>query len=154
MGKPPKLGRPWDGPFTILRRINDVTYELKLPAKWRMHPVIWVGYLKRYKGQGIAPPNPDYDDDGNPLYEVEDIIKDRYFYGTREYLVQWKGYSEDERTWEREDELQRHAKDALAEYLAEHPAVRPRKGTRQSSRLAHLHCHYCEISEDNPGEAD
>ena len=34
------------------------------------------------------------------LYEVENILKKRIIKGKKEYLIKWKGYPENESTWE------------------------------------------------------
>ena len=38
--------------------------------------------------------------DSSNLYEVENILKRRVIKGKREYLIKWKGYPENESTWE------------------------------------------------------
>lgn len=57
--------------------------------------------------------NDDDDDDteddgeGGDLYEVERIVTDRRnpLTGEREFLVKWKGYPENESTWEPSENL-------------------------------------------------
>jgi hypothetical protein len=45
---------------------------------------------------------------------VEKIIKGRYLPdGKAEYLIHWKGYSKDERTWEPEENLNKFFLDDL-----------------------------------------
>ena len=147
MRKVRKLEFNWDGPFPIVRKIGQVAYELKLPKTWKIHPVVWVGYLKPYKGKGITPPPPDTDDDGNLEYEIHDIINDRVRYGVREYLVHWKDYPAAERMWMSEGELMRNAKATVDEYNA-----RQAKPKRRTRKAAALRCYFCEISAEPPGD--
>lgn len=46
----PKLAKRYYGPFTILRRIGNVAYQLDLPPSSRIHPVIHVSQLRAYYG--------------------------------------------------------------------------------------------------------
>jgi hypothetical protein len=141
-----KLERNWDGPFTILRRIGEVAYELKLPRTWKMHPVVWVGYLKPHRGQGITQEPPENDDEGFPQYVIQDF-DDRVRNGVREYLVHWKDYPAAERTWETEDNLLKHARKIVEEYNSPQP-ISPR--ARRSRKRPELRCYFCEISTAPP----
>jgi hypothetical protein len=38
----------FDGPFEILEKISPVTYRLRLPEAYRMHPVLNIAHLERY----------------------------------------------------------------------------------------------------------
>lgn len=42
------------GPFTIVRRVGDVTYELDLPLDARIHPVFHVSQLKPKLGSACS----------------------------------------------------------------------------------------------------
>ena len=41
-----KLAPWWVGPFTVLERIGEVSYRLKLPSHWKLHPIFHVSLLK------------------------------------------------------------------------------------------------------------
>ena len=56
-------------------------------------------------GKFIEKPPPDIIE-GEKEWEVEDIIEERRKDGHKEYLVHWRGYPIEERTWEAEDNLQ------------------------------------------------
>jgi hypothetical protein len=44
-----KLGPQRVGPFSILRKIGSLAYELDIPDKWKIHPVISVSHLEPAK---------------------------------------------------------------------------------------------------------
>ena len=69
----------------------------------RCHPVFNVSGLRRYEENSIPgrqqpPPPPITDLDGNTRYIVDAVVDERKRRGRMEYLVQWRGYSEN--TWE------------------------------------------------------
>ena len=85
-----------------------------------VHPVINISCLKPYKehlpGQSTVHPGPiEVTEDRDEEYEVEWIV-DSHWKGQRlEYLIHWKGYPEEERTWEPAGNLT-HAKEAIADF--------------------------------------
>ncbi|KAI2664122.1 Transposon Tf2-11 polyprotein [Labeo rohita] len=61
-----KLSLRYIGPFKILRQINEVTYQLQLPPRYRIHPTFHVSLLKpcfpsatETTGAGAEPPPPE-----------------------------------------------------------------------------------------------
>ena len=73
-----KIGPKRKGPFKIIR---PVTYQLKLPPTWRIHPVFHATLLRQYKetevyGANFPRPPPDMIE-GEEVYEVEQILKHR-----------------------------------------------------------------------------
>jgi hypothetical protein len=101
------------GPYKVTEVINPVAYKLDLPREMsRTHPVFHVSLLRPYKSDGPiqAPPSPlSYDDDGVPVFEVEQILshrdQKRGRSTRREYLIKWKGYGPAHNTWEPESGL-------------------------------------------------
>ncbi|KAK3556339.1 hypothetical protein QTP70_007098 [Hemibagrus guttatus] len=85
-----KLSPRFIGPFTILKQMNPVTYKLQLPPE---------------PGDGAAEPTlPLLLDDGT-AYEVKEILDSRCCGGQLEYLVDWEGYSPEERSWVARDDI-------------------------------------------------
>ena len=71
----------------------------------KIHPVVNISQVKPYKecleGQPTFKPGPvQVTDDREIEFEVESIIDSRWKGRRLEYLVHWKGYSEEDRTWE------------------------------------------------------
>src|SRR4029078_10021433 len=47
-GRGKKLLMKYDGPFEILQKISPVTYRIRMPASYGMHPVLNIAHLERY----------------------------------------------------------------------------------------------------------
>ena len=92
-----KLDHVKVGPFFVRKKKSDVNFELDLPKEMRIHPVFHVSLLEpadpqtpvQTRGPKLSPENE---------YEVE-AIKD-YDKKSQLYLVKWKGYDDDDNTWE------------------------------------------------------
>ena len=106
-----KTNRPCDkldyrrlGPFCIQEQINPVAYRLELPASMKVHPVFHVSLLEAYKESTISgrlqPSPPSVEVEGHDEYEVEEVLDSRRRRGKLQYLIQWRGYDINERTWE------------------------------------------------------
>jgi len=94
----------WVGPFTILEKLGQVAYRLKLPGGWRVHPVFHVSLLKPYQTDGrVQPPIPLLVD-GEVFYLIDRILDHRSTKQGRkritEYLIKWQGYGPEHNTWE------------------------------------------------------
>lgn len=105
-----KLSAKFFGPYMILEKIGNVAYKLDLPATSRVHPVFHVSQLKKAVGQAkVHKQLPQVNEQGvfdlSPLriLDTRTIIKDHQV--NHQVLVQWKGCSIDEATWEAEDLL-------------------------------------------------
>jgi hypothetical protein len=109
-----KLSPRYIGLFKVLERKGEVAYQLELPARLLdVHNVFHISQLKKY----LRVPEEQL-----PLEEMdvqEDLTYEEHpikILGTAERItrskrirmcrVQWSHHSEDEATWEREDELQ------------------------------------------------
>ena len=117
-----KLTERFVGPYRVKGIISSNTIELELPSSVRIHPVVNISRIRRYrdqvKGQKVTPP-PPVEIQGEIEYEVEKILSKRKRYGKVEYLVRWKGYTAKEDTWEKESNLG-NAKEAVEEYEKEY----------------------------------
>src|SRR6185295_9148465 len=101
-GKGRKLLPKYEGPFEVQQRISNVTYKLKLPASYKIHPVINVEHLERYHADTK---NPDREKkhisrdnfDELPEWEVDRIIGEKWFKGRKrrikKFLTCFTGYS-------------------------------------------------------------
>ncbi|XP_070048523.1 uncharacterized protein [Nicotiana tomentosiformis] len=108
-----KLSPRYIGPFEVLRKIEDVAYELASPPTlWSVHPVFHVSMLWTYD----MDPSHVLDFitmglDGNLTYDVEPVaILDRQVRKLRSkniasVKVQWRGQAVGEATWETEREM-------------------------------------------------
>ncbi|KAL0176566.1 hypothetical protein M9458_028896, partial [Cirrhinus mrigala] len=106
-----KLSPRYIGPFKILRQINDVTFQLQLPPRYRIHPTFHVSLLKPYfpsatetPGAEAGTPPPEILDQPS-IYTVNQILDSRRRGGRMEYLIDWEGYGPEERSWVPRDDV-------------------------------------------------
>ena len=105
-----KLSERWVRPYVITKLVGNNAVELKLPCSMKIHPVVNISRVKPYKerllGQPLQKPGPvTVTEDRDVEYEV-DYIVDSCWNGKRlEYLVHWSGFSDKDRTWEPEGQL-------------------------------------------------
>uniref|UniRef100_A0A8C5M5Y3 Chromo domain-containing protein n=1 Tax=Leptobrachium leishanense TaxID=445787 RepID=A0A8C5M5Y3_9ANUR len=97
-----KLAPRFIGPYRVLRRINPVSYALELPKSLRIPNSFHTSLLKplvcnRYTTPVNQPPPVQVQ--GQEEYEVQALIDSRWSRGGLQYLVHWKGYGPEERSW-------------------------------------------------------
>ena len=99
--------------------MGPVTYLLKLPKSWQMHLVIHMSSLLPYCKNTIHGPNyleppPDLINRENE-WEIEAITGHKGQGPQCQYLIKWKGYRDNDNTWEPESNLD-NAAEELEEY--------------------------------------
>jgi hypothetical protein len=125
-----KLTEKWLGPYEITKLIGDNAVELRLPKLMRIHPVVNISRVRPYKehlkGQSTFRPGPvQVTEDRELEYEVDHIVDSRLKGNRLEYLVHWKGYSDEDRTWEPLGHLS-SAQDTIKDFHKVNPSA-PRK---------------------------
>ena len=75
----PKFAPKREGPFTITKVLSPLSYKLKLPTSWKIHPVFHASLLTPYHENEIhrlnfLAPHPDLIDNEEE-YEIERILK-------------------------------------------------------------------------------
>lgn len=110
-------------------------YKLDLPKTWKaIHPIFNESLLTAFKepqfpSQKKPAPPPAVTVEGSPEYEVESIDDSRIYQKQLQYLVNWKGYPKEERTWEKAAELKKVQK-KINEFHKKNPSA-PRPITQQ-----------------------
>lgn len=125
-GRGKKLLMKYDGPFEVIEKISPVSYRLRLPRSYRIHPVINIAHLELYQQSaedlGKRPSRrlqrADFDD--LPEVEVERIVGERVRKGKSgrriiQYRTRYSGFNSDHDEWLTQDEL-RNAPAILAEW--------------------------------------
>ena len=127
-----KLEAKFFGPFRVLHPVDKQAYKLELPKKWRVHKLFHVLLLEHdttRKGRvSKEVPELDAGDKDNEEYKVEAIRNSAVYANKSEsghlpglyYLVAWKGYPEEENTWELSSAVQ-HLKKLISSFHKDHP---------------------------------
>ena len=115
------------GPYSIIRKVSLLAYELDIPSGTKIHPIISVVYLSRYRSykdpfQRVPPPlGPvEYDNSGfkastDGEWKLERIVDHRTKRSGIEYLVRWKGFGPQYDVWMKQNEL-KYARQLQEEY--------------------------------------
>ena len=102
-----------------------MVYKLRLPKAWHIHDVFHASLLTPQvttPEYGIPDEPPLLElVDGESKFEVKNILQHKFIGRKKEirYLVQWRGYSRAESTWEPEEHL-RNALEVLEAYKSSH----------------------------------
>ena len=118
-----KLAPRHYGPFLITHIISCTSYQLKLPPQWKIHNVFHATLLTPYKetalnGSRNQEPAPELID-GQPKWEVEQILCVRRYRHQVQYLIRWKGFSEAHDSWEPVANI--HADELIQEFYKRYP---------------------------------
>jgi len=103
-----KFTKCFVGPYRVKAIISSNAVELELPSTIKIHPVVNVSRIRRYKsqveGQRKEMPQPMVIE-GEEEWEVEKIMNKRKVQGRDKYLVRWKGCTAEEDTWKNRENL-------------------------------------------------
>ncbi|KAI2648707.1 Transposon Tf2-6 polyprotein [Labeo rohita] len=102
-----KLSPRYVGPFRIIRQVTPVSFQLELPAEYRISPTFHVSLLKPAGDPGgvenleeTAPQTPPpLIIDGEEAYRVNTLLNSQRRRGRLQYLVDWEGFGPEERSW-------------------------------------------------------
>src|ERR1700730_6376426 len=113
-----KLAPRQYGPFKVAAKISDAAYRLELPDTWKIHDVFHASLLTPYKetekhGPNFLEPPPELIE-GEPEWEVEQILGDRTYRRKKQFLIRWKGYAPAHDSWVDESDI--NAPDLLMNY--------------------------------------
>jgi len=113
-----KLMERFIGPYVVKKIVSENAIELELPASLRIHPVVNVRRIVKYReqveGQKKIPP-PPVEVDGEKEYKVKEILDRQERRGKTRYLVKWKRYTVEENTWEGLENL-KNAREKIEEF--------------------------------------
>ena len=117
------------GPFEILEPCGMQAYRLKLPSTWRIHDIINVSRLEKwrsdkhpYEGPVIIPDEVEFEN--RQEYEVECVLNhEKDAEGVLYYRVKWAGFDDPEDyTWEPAEHLS-GARAKVTKYWRDHKKI-------------------------------
>lgn len=116
---PHKLSPRFYGPFLIIDRIGSRVHKLQLPPGAAIHNVFHVTQLKLCPNPPDSPPTlPQYlnkvSTSKEPQLILETKMVNRQNKAVTKVLVQWKGFTPEQATWE-------YYQDFIAQYPDFHP---------------------------------
>jgi hypothetical protein len=133
------------GPFGIIKKINEVSFELKLPPWLRIHPVFHVSLLEKARVNDLSSrnqlnPPPPVEIENHEEYIVQEILDSRLARRRLQYLVDWLGYPPSERCWVDSSDV--HAPVKVREFHRKYPwkpsspnSPAPRRGLGRGSNV-------------------
>jgi len=134
------------GPFKILAKIGGSAYKLDLPPSMRIHNTFHISLLELYNDDKLptqqTQPPPPIIIEGEPEYELEQIIDSRRHYGKLQYRAKWTGYPpEHDKVWYPYDDFEnaRIAKQQFHRKYPKKPSLDQDRGTRKRGDLGLHH---------------
>jgi len=117
-----KLTERFVRPYKVKSIVSTNAIELELLSTVKIHPVVNVSRVHRYtgqvEGQKKEKPQPVIIE-GEEEWEVEKIMNKRRVWERDKYLVQWKGCTAEEDTWESKENL-KNASNLVEEFEKEY----------------------------------
>ena len=103
-----KLMERYVGPYVIEEAVSSNVVKLRLPSSMRIHPVVNVSQIVRYREQVKGQKK----EEGKPVevdrveeWEVEKVLNKKKIRGVEKYLIWWKRFTAEGDTWERKENL-------------------------------------------------
>jgi len=113
-----KLMERYVEPYEVEKAVLMNAVKLKLPVSMRIHLVLNISRIERYRepvrGQKVKEPKLVEVDEVEE-WKVEKILNKRKVQGIDKYLVRWKGFTVENNTWEKEEDL-KNAKELVNEF--------------------------------------
>ena len=101
-----KMAPKFYGPYTVLKHVGQVAYQLSLPSHSKLHPVFHVSCLKKVIGTKCQNQTnlPELDEEGSIWLQPQEFL-DQFGHHLcqhtiKEVLVQWKDTTPIDATWE------------------------------------------------------
>jgi len=113
-----KLMERYVGPYTIEEVVLSNAVKLRLPSSMRIHPVVNVSQIVRYKEQVKGQKKEEgklVEVKGVEEWKVEKILNKKKMRGVEKYLIRWKGFTAEGDTWERRENL-KNAEELIEEF--------------------------------------
>ena len=121
-----KLMKRYVGPYVIEEVVLSNMVKLRLPSSMRIHPVVNVSQIVKYKEQVKGQKK----EEGKPVeverveeWEVKKILNKKKIRGIEKYLIRWKGFTAEGDTWERKENL-KNAEELIKEFKRRKIVVR------------------------------
>ena len=106
------------GPYAIEEVVSSNAVKLQLPSSMRIHPVVNVSRIVRYKEQIKGQKK----EEGKPVevegveeWEVEKVLNKKKIRGVEKYLIRWKGFTAEGDSWEKKENL-KNAEELIEEF--------------------------------------
>ena len=126
------------GPFKIIKKVGTSSYKLDLPPSMTIDNTFHISFLEPYEENKfpsqIQTPPPPIEIDGEPEYELEEIIDSRLHLDKLQYRAKWTGYApEHNHTWYPAENFE-NASIAIEHFHSRYP-WNPRLGTRDHHQV-------------------
>jgi len=139
-----KLMERYMGPYAIEEVVSSNAVKLQLPSSMRIHLVVNVSQIVRYKEQIKGQKK----EKGKPVevkgveeWKVEKILNKKKMRGVVKYLIWWKGFTAEGDTWERRENL-KNAEELIKEFERREVVVRRQEEEVEEYRRMELPAKY------------